>query len=88
MIYHLWSIIAIVKIVLFVYFRIPSYFGTISPIKAAESILESVLRNYPEASVPKRLLFLGKILRILPRKATMPIRDLLDTGVDFAWFVL
>lgn len=64
--------------------KIPSYFGTISPVKAAESILESVLRNYPEASVPKRLLFLGKILRILPRKATMPIRDLLDTGVDFA----
>ncbi|XP_072947112.1 epidermal retinol dehydrogenase 2-like [Epargyreus clarus] len=64
--------------------KIPSYFGTITPEKAAASILESVRRNYPEASVPKHLLYLGHILRILPRKATVLIRDLLDTGVDFA----
>ncbi|CAH2267600.1 epidermal retinol dehydrogenase 2-like isoform X2 [Pararge aegeria] len=64
--------------------KIPSYFGTITPSKAANSILESVLRNYPEASVPKHFLFLGHLLRILPRKATVLVRDLLDTGVDFA----
>lgn len=64
--------------------RISSYFGTISPVKAAASILDSVRRNYPEASVPKHLLALGHLLRILPRKATVLIRDLLDTGVDFA----
>ncbi|KPJ09461.1 Epidermal retinol dehydrogenase 2 [Papilio machaon] len=64
--------------------RISSYFGTITPEKAAKSILDSVRRNYPEASVPKHLLYLGHILRILPRKATVLIRDLLDTGVDFA----
>lgn len=67
-------------------YRIPSYFGTISPSAAAKSILESVRRNYPEASVPKHLLYLGHLLRVLPRKATVLIRDLLDTGVDFAWF--
>ncbi|CAH0592164.1 unnamed protein product [Chrysodeixis includens] len=64
--------------------RIPSYFGTITPSEAAKSILESVRRNYFEASVPKHLLYLGHLLRILPRKATVLIRDLLDTGVDFA----
>ncbi|XP_075992394.1 epidermal retinol dehydrogenase 2-like isoform X1 [Anticarsia gemmatalis] len=64
--------------------RIPSYFGTLTPSQAAKSILESVRRNYFEASVPKHLLYLGHILRILPRKATVLIRDLLDTGVDFA----
>ncbi|XP_023936022.2 epidermal retinol dehydrogenase 2-like isoform X2 [Bicyclus anynana] len=64
--------------------KIPSYFGTITPEKAADSILDSVRRNYPESSVPKHLLFLGHLLRILPRKATVLIRDLLDTGVDFA----
>ncbi|XP_013176928.1 PREDICTED: epidermal retinol dehydrogenase 2-like isoform X1 [Papilio xuthus] len=64
--------------------RISSYFGTITPEKAAKSILDSVRRNYLEASVPKHLLYLGHILRILPRKATVLIRDLLDTGVDFA----
>ncbi|XP_026758793.2 epidermal retinol dehydrogenase 2-like isoform X1 [Galleria mellonella] len=64
--------------------KISSYFGTITPTQAAKSILESVRRNYPEASVPKHLLYLGHLLRILPRKATVLIRDLLDTGVDFA----
>ncbi|CAG4983980.1 unnamed protein product [Colias eurytheme] len=63
--------------------KIPSYFGTITPDRAATSILESVRRNYPEASVPKHLVYLGHLLRILPRKATVLIRDLLDTGVDF-----
>ncbi|CAK1544411.1 unnamed protein product [Leptosia nina] len=64
--------------------KIPSYFGTITPDKAANAILESVRRNYAEASVPKHLLYLGNVLRVLPRKATVMIRDLLDTGVDFA----
>lgn len=64
--------------------RIPSYFGTITPHEAASSILDSVRRNYPEASVPKHLICLGHLLRVLPRKATVLIRDLLDTGVDFA----
>lgn len=64
--------------------RIPSYFGTLTPSQAATSIIESVRRNYFEASVPKHLLYLGHLLRILPRKATVLIRDLLDTGVDFA----
>lgn len=66
------------------FFRIPSYFGTITPSQAAAAILDSVRRNYYEASVPKHLLYLGHLLRILPRKATVLIRDLLDTGVDFA----
>ncbi|CAG9581058.1 unnamed protein product [Danaus chrysippus] len=64
--------------------KISSYFGTITPSKAASSVLEGVLRNYPETSVPKHFLFLGHVLRILPRKATVLVRDLLDTGVDFA----
>jgi all-trans-retinol dehydrogenase (NAD+) len=68
----------------FLNFRIPSYFGRITETQAATAILESVRRNYPEASVPKHLLYLGHLLRVLPRKATVLVRDLLDTGVDFA----
>ncbi|CAF4949746.1 unnamed protein product [Pieris macdunnoughi] len=64
--------------------KIPSYFGTITPDRAATAVLDSVRRNYVEASVPKHMLFLGNVLRVLPRKANMMIRDLLDTGVDFA----
>ncbi|XP_014229758.1 17-beta-hydroxysteroid dehydrogenase 13-like [Trichogramma pretiosum] len=65
-------------------FRIPSYFGTIHASEAARRILDGVRRNYSEFSVPGYLLYLGHILRILPKKASFMLRDLLDTGVDFA----
>ncbi|XP_072751863.1 17-beta-hydroxysteroid dehydrogenase 13 isoform X2 [Anoplolepis gracilipes] len=65
-------------------FRIPSYFGTMSAAEAAKQILNGVRRNYAEFSVPGYLLYLGHVLRILPKKASFMLRDLLDTGVDFA----
>ncbi|XP_029161076.1 17-beta-hydroxysteroid dehydrogenase 13-like [Nylanderia fulva] len=65
-------------------FRIPSYFGTMSATEAARRILDGVRRNYAEFSVPGYLLYLGHVLRILPKKASFMLRDLLDTGVDFA----
>ncbi|CAH0724543.1 unnamed protein product, partial [Brenthis ino] len=68
----------------YIYNIIPGYFGTITPTKAAECILDIVLRNNVEASIPTRLLFLGRLLRLLPRNAIVHIRDFLDTGVDFA----
>ncbi|XP_053998640.1 17-beta-hydroxysteroid dehydrogenase 13-like [Hylaeus anthracinus] len=64
-------------------FRIPSYFGTMPAAEAAKQILDGVRRNYAEFSVPGYLLYLGHILRILPKKASFMLRDLLDTGVDF-----
>ncbi|CAL7941044.1 unnamed protein product [Xylocopa violacea] len=64
-------------------FRIPSYFGTMPATEAAKRILDGVRRNYAEFSVPGYLLYLGHILRILPKKASFMLRDLLDTGVDF-----
>ncbi|KAK0172213.1 hypothetical protein PV328_005560 [Microctonus aethiopoides] len=63
--------------------RIPSYFGTMPATEAAKKILDGVRRNYAEFSVPGYLLYLGHILRILPKKASFMLRDLLDTGVDF-----
>ncbi|XP_058793527.1 17-beta-hydroxysteroid dehydrogenase 13-like isoform X2 [Phymastichus coffea] len=65
-------------------FRIPSYFGTMQANEAAKQILDGVRRNYTEFSVPGYLLYLGHILRILPKKVSFMLRDLLDTGVDFA----
>ncbi|XP_043265376.1 17-beta-hydroxysteroid dehydrogenase 13-like isoform X3 [Colletes gigas] len=64
-------------------FRIPSYFGTMPAAEAAKQILDGVRRNYAEFSVPGYLLYLGHVLRILPKKASFMLRDLLDTGVDF-----
>ncbi|EZA61336.1 17-beta-hydroxysteroid dehydrogenase 13 isoform X2 [Ooceraea biroi] len=65
-------------------FRIPSYFGTMPAAEAARQILDGVRRNYIEFSVPGYLLYVGHILRILPKKASFMLRDLLDSGVDFA----
>uniref|UniRef100_A0A0C9RH56 HSD17B13 protein n=1 Tax=Fopius arisanus TaxID=64838 RepID=A0A0C9RH56_9HYME len=64
-------------------FRLPSYFGTMPATEAAKKILDGVRRNYAEFSVPGYLLYLGHLLRILPKKASFMLRDLLDTGVDF-----
>ncbi|XP_077286921.1 epidermal retinol dehydrogenase 2-like isoform X2 [Arctopsyche grandis] len=64
--------------------RIPSYFGTIKARLAAQCIIDAVRRNYIEVSIPKHLIFIGHLLRILPRQATIMIREMLDTGVDFA----
>ncbi|CAD6234075.1 GSCOCG00007527001-RA-CDS [Cotesia congregata] len=63
--------------------RIPSYFGTMPASEAARKILDGVRRNYAEFSIPGYLLYLGHVLRILPKKASFMLRDLLDTGVDF-----
>ncbi|XP_044001247.1 17-beta-hydroxysteroid dehydrogenase 13-like [Aphidius gifuensis] len=63
--------------------RIPSYFGTMPATEAAKNILDGVRRNYTEFSVPGYLLYLGHILRILPKTASFLLRDFLDTGVDF-----
>jgi all-trans-retinol dehydrogenase (NAD+) len=63
--------------------RIPSYFGTIKATDAARQILDGVRRNQMEISVPKYFLYLGNVLRMLPRKSTVLLRELLDTGVDF-----
>ena len=55
-----------------------------TPSDAAQYIIDIVLRNKVESSIPKRLLLLGRLLRLLPRNAVVHIRDFLDTGVDFA----
>ncbi|GLG95611.1 Peroxisomal multifunctional enzyme type 2 [Gryllus bimaculatus] len=63
--------------------RIPSYFGVIDPKDAANQIITAMRRNYAEISIPRYLLYLGSILRLMPRKVSIMFRDLLDTGVDF-----
>ncbi|XP_034943370.1 17-beta-hydroxysteroid dehydrogenase 13-like [Chelonus insularis] len=63
--------------------RIPSYFGTMPASEAARRILDGVRRNYTEFSVPGYLLYLGHLLRILPKKASFMLQDLLDAGVNF-----
>ncbi|KDR12385.1 epidermal retinol dehydrogenase 2-like [Zootermopsis nevadensis] len=63
--------------------RIPSYFGTIEPVAAARKIIDAMRRDYVEVSIPGYLLYVGKVVSLLPRKAIIAMRELLDTGVDF-----
>lgn len=64
--------------------RVPNCFGSIDARKAAKCIMSGVLKDETEISIPKHVLYLGHILRLLPRKSTVMLRELLDTGVDFA----
>lgn len=63
--------------------RIPSYFGTLDPREAARQIIVGVRQGYAEMSVPGYLLYMGNLLRLLPREVSVRLRELLDTGVDF-----
>lgn len=80
---HVYPFIVGAEVAKDIRFRIPSYFGTMPAAEAAKQILDGVRRNYAEFSVPGYLLYLGHVLRILPKKASFMLRDLLDTGVDF-----
>ncbi|KZC06947.1 Epidermal retinol dehydrogenase 2 [Dufourea novaeangliae] len=80
---HVYPFIVSAEMARDIRFRIPSYFGTMPAVEAAKQILDGVRRNYAEFSVPGYLLYLGHVLRVLPKKASFMMRDLLDTGVDF-----
>lgn len=62
--------------------RIPSAFGTIRSEDAARKIIDGVCRNQLEISIPKYCLTLCQVFKLLPRRATLLLRELFDTGVD------
>lgn len=63
-------------------FRIPSYFGTILADKAANAIVNGVLRNQIEIGLPSNWLLINHLIRLMPRQAADAVRDFLNTGVD------
>ncbi|XP_014486630.1 PREDICTED: short-chain dehydrogenase/reductase family 16C member 6-like [Dinoponera quadriceps] len=81
---HVYPFIIGTEVAKDIRFRLPSYFGTMPAAEAARKILNGVRRNYAEFSVPGYLLYLGHLLRILPKEASIMLREMLDTGVDFA----
>ncbi|XP_053669937.1 short-chain dehydrogenase/reductase family 16C member 6-like [Anopheles nili] len=62
--------------------RISSAFGRIKSDEAARRIIAGVRRNELEISIPKYLLYVSHLLRLLPRRATLLLRELIDTGLD------
>lgn len=63
--------------------RVTGLFGTIRADKAAARIIDGVRRNEMEISIPKYSLWVGHLLKILPRKVTYLLREFWDTGIDF-----
>lgn len=63
--------------------RIPYYFGTMHPNHVAKCIIKAVLQNSLEISVPWHIIYISNLLKLLPKRVTLMIRNLLDTGIDF-----
>ncbi|XP_055380539.1 17-beta-hydroxysteroid dehydrogenase 13-like [Condylostylus longicornis] len=62
--------------------NIPNWFGQIDTEEAAKLVLEDVLKNHIEISIPKYVLWLSHIVKLLPRRIILIFREFLDTGVD------
>ncbi|KAJ4426058.1 hypothetical protein ANN_27685 [Periplaneta americana] len=80
---HIYPFIVNKEMAAYAQLRIPSYFGTIDPTTVARKIIDAMRRDYVEVSIPSYLLYIGKVVSLLPRKAIYAMRELLDTGVDF-----
>ncbi|XP_015175486.1 PREDICTED: epidermal retinol dehydrogenase 2-like isoform X3 [Polistes dominula] len=80
---HIYPFVVGAELLKDIRFRIPSYFGTMVASEAAHKILNGVRRNYTEFSIPGYLLYIGHALRMLPKKVSFMLRDLLDSGVNF-----
>lgn len=64
-------------------FRVPGFFGSIRADVAADKIIDGVRKNDNEISIPRHSLYISHVLKILPRRVTLMLREFLDTGVDF-----
>ncbi|XP_011640988.1 short-chain dehydrogenase/reductase family 16C member 6-like [Pogonomyrmex barbatus] len=60
--------------------RFPLIMGGFSACEAAALIIDAQRRNYANKSIPSRWLPLCQMLRLLPDKALMCIRDFIDSG--------
>ncbi|XP_012274202.1 short-chain dehydrogenase/reductase family 16C member 6 [Orussus abietinus] len=61
-------------------YRFPQIFGVVTPQYAAQEVIKAVRRNYTEYSIPKCLLFLNSINRIVPEKVMRLTLDFLADG--------
>ncbi|XP_069702718.1 epidermal retinol dehydrogenase 2-like [Periplaneta americana] len=59
-------------------FRFPYLFSAVSPRKAANIIVEAVLHNYTEVSIPKPLMFCTQVTRLFPDTVKNLIMDFLS----------
>lgn len=64
-------------------FRIPGFFGSIRAEIAAKKVLDGVLKNKSEISIPGYCLMASRIVKIVPKNIIYLLRDYLDAGIEF-----
>lgn len=64
-------------------FRTPGFFGSIRAEIAAEKVLDSVMKNKSEISIPGYCLMASRLFKIVPKNIIFLLRDYLDTGIEF-----
>ncbi|XP_014211257.1 17-beta-hydroxysteroid dehydrogenase 13-like [Copidosoma floridanum] len=61
-------------------YRFPYTFGAVHPKYAAKEVIRAVQRNYEECTIPRYLLYLNTINRVLPKRAVRLIIDFLSNA--------
>lgn len=62
--------------------RFPGLMGLVNPTEAAASIIDAHRRNMREATIPRHLYVLNNVMRAMPYKAALLLKDFFDTGVE------
>ncbi|XKL63032.1 hypothetical protein PGB90_005396 [Kerria lacca] len=62
--------------------RFPFLLDLLPPEKVASIIVKSIRREYKEVSIPRAMLTMDRLSRLIPEKFNHYVRDFLDTGLD------
>lgn len=62
--------------------RFPILLDLLSAEKVASIIVKSIRREYKEVSIPRTMLTMDRLSRLIPEKFNHYVRDFLDTGLD------
>lgn len=62
--------------------RFPFLLDLLPPEKVASIIVKAIRREYKEVSIPRAMLTMDRLSRLIPEKFNHYVRDFLDTGLD------
>ncbi|KAK7595142.1 hypothetical protein V9T40_001575 [Parthenolecanium corni] len=62
--------------------RFPLLLDLLPPEKVASIVVKAIRREYREVSIPRAMLTMDRLSRLIPEKFNYYVRDFLDTGLD------
>ncbi|CAH0727616.1 unnamed protein product, partial [Brenthis ino] len=62
--------------------KFPSLMKILSPQEAVERIVDAVLREYQEITIPSSLYYINQMFRVFPKAVSLHIKDFLDSGLE------